>query len=128
MDKMRFTLVSVVSVLLAASAARADDTPPAGFVSLFNGKDLTGWNPPEGDGGHWKVVDGVIDYDAESQAKAVRGMKDEKSLWSEREYADYVLLVDWRIKDAPFLNKSIPYILPDGSHARDVSGKELRLA
>ena len=43
--------------------------PPEGFVSLFNGKDLTGWKVPEGDGGHWKVVDGVIDYDAGSQAK-----------------------------------------------------------
>jgi hypothetical protein len=30
----------------------------AGFISLFNGKDLTGW---EGLGGYWSVKDGVID-------------------------------------------------------------------
>ena len=57
---------------------RADNTAPEGFVSLFNGKDLTGWKIPEGDGGHWKVVDGVIDYDAESEAKG------DKALWSDR--------------------------------------------
>jgi type 1 glutamine amidotransferase len=106
----------------------ADDGAPEGFVSLFNGKDLTGWKLPEGDGGHWKVVDGVIDYDAGSEAKAIPGMKDEKSLWSDREYGDYVLQLDWRLKEAPFINQSIPYILPDGTHAKGIDGKELRLA
>ena len=91
-------------------------------MSLFNGKDFTGWKVPEGDGGHWKVVDGVIDYDAGSEAKG------DKDLWSEREYGDFVLQVDWRIKEAPFINKNIPYILPDGTHAKDIHGKELRLA
>jgi hypothetical protein len=41
----------------------ADNVPPEGFVSLFNGKDLGGWKVPEGDNGHWKVVDGRIDCD-----------------------------------------------------------------
>src|SRR5262245_37559103 len=54
-----------------------DEQPPEGFVPLFNGKDLSGWRVPEGDGGHWKVIDGVIDYDAESEAKG------DKSLWTE---------------------------------------------
>src|SRR5262245_8167444 len=43
---------------------------PAGFVSLFNGRDLTGWKIPAGDNGHWKVIDGVIDYDALSEASS----------------------------------------------------------
>jgi type 1 glutamine amidotransferase len=104
-----------------AAEKASDNTPPLGFAALFNGKDLAGWKVPEGDGGHWKVVDGVIDYDAGSEAKG------DKSLWTEDEYSDFVLQVDWRIKEAPFLNKNIPYILPDGTHARDVSGKELRI-
>ena len=41
---------------------------PPGFTALFNGKDFTGWKVPEGDGGHWKVEGGVIDYDAQSEA------------------------------------------------------------
>ena len=107
----------LVASLAWAGAGAAESE---GFVSLFNGKDLTGWKVPEGDGGHWKVVDGVIDYDAGSEAKG------DKALWSEREYGDFVLQIDWRLKEAPFINKNIPYILPDGTHAKDIHGKELR--
>jgi type 1 glutamine amidotransferase len=121
MDKMRLTIVSLVGLLLAPAVGRADNTAPEGFVSLFNGKDLAGWKIPEGDGGHWKVVDGVIDYDAGSQAKG------DKALWSDLEYRDFVLQIDWRLKEAPFINKNVPYILPDGTHAKDVHGKELKL-
>ncbi|WP_165251379.1 3-keto-disaccharide hydrolase [Paludisphaera soli] len=106
--------------LLTISAARAEDAD--GFTPIFNGKDLAGWTVPEGDGGHWKVVDGAIDYDAESEAKG------DKNLWTEREYGDFTLRIDWRIKETPFINKHIPYILPDGSHARDIHGKPLQLA
>ena len=121
MNKIRFTAVSVVSLLVGLTAARADG-PPEGFVSLYNGKDLSGWKIPEGDGGHWKVVDGVIDYDAQSEATG------DKTLWSDREYRDFVLQIDWRLKEAPFINKKIAYILPDGTHAKDIEGKELKLA
>jgi type 1 glutamine amidotransferase len=122
MLKLRLFLIPVAGLLLVSSLAQgADNTAPEGFVSLFNGKDFTGWKVPEGDDGHWKVVDGVIDYDAGSQAK---GSKD---LWSDREYGDFVLQVDWRLKEAPFINKNIPYILPDGTHAKDIHGKELRI-
>ena len=41
---------------------------PKGFVSLFNGKDFNGWKLPEGDNGHWKIVDVLICI----QPKAVR--------------------------------------------------------
>ena len=85
-------LVVTVTTLLAGSLATAQD----GFTSLFNGKDLTGWKVPAGDNGHWKVVDGVIDYDAESEAPG-----NDKSLWSERDYGNFVLKVDWRIKATP---------------------------
>ena len=117
----------LVSALLTGAtplaAREADNEPPPGSVSLFNGKDLSGWRVPEGDGGHWKVVDGVIDYDAESEAK-----QRDKSLWSEREFGDFVLRVDWRIKEAQYINPEMRYVLPDGTHARDIHGKELLLA
>src|SRR5438093_736853 len=109
---------------LAAPVANlgAENEPPSGFVALFNGRDLSGWTVPEGDNGHWKVLDGVIDYDAQSEAKA------DKSLWTEREFGDFVLHVDWRIKETPYVNPNVYYILPDGTHARDIHGKELKLA
>ena len=97
---------------VASSAGAVDPGPEDGFVSLFNGTDLAGWKVPEGDNGHWKVVDGVIDYDARSEAKG------DKNLVSEKEYGDFVLKFDWRIKDTPWINPNIPYVLPDGTHAK----------
>ena len=121
------TLLALLALGPAATFTRAADQgqktqPPEGFVSLFNGKDLTGWRVPEGDNGHWKVVDGVIDYDARSEAQG------DKSLWTEREFGDFVLRVDWKIKATPYTNPNVPYILPDGTHARDIYGKEIRMA
>jgi hypothetical protein len=108
--------------LAATLLLGADNEPPSGFVSLFNGRDFTSWRVPAGDGGHWKVLDGAIDYDAESAASG------DKSLWTEREFTDFVLQVDWRIKETPYVNPNVPYILPDGSHARDIYGKEMRMS
>ncbi len=120
----RLALLPAAGLLAASLAwtAAGRSEPGDGFTPLFNGKDLAGWVVPSGDGGHWKVVDGVIDYDAQSEAAG------DKALWGEREYTDFVLRLDWRLKEAPFINKNVPYILPDGTHAKDIHGKELKLA
>ena len=116
--KIQMILSLLVAPLLAFAG---DNQPPAGFVSLFNGKDFSGWKVPEGDNGHWKIIDGVIDYDAQSEASG------EKSLRSQKEYRDFMLQVDWRIKETPYTNPNVYYILPDGTHGKDVKGKELRI-
>lgn len=108
-------LISPAFVIAQASAV------PEGFVSLFNGEDLSGWKIPVGDNGHWKVLDGVIDYDAESESP------DDKSLWSEQVYKDFVLLVDWRIKETPWKNPRVPLILPSGLHKLDENGKPIEM-
>jgi hypothetical protein len=112
-------LLSVVFTLPAAD----NTAPPEGFISLFNGTDLTGWKVPAGDNGHWKVVNGMIDCDAKSEAKVP-----DKSLWTEKSFKDFVLLMDWRLKLEPaYKNKNVPVILPDGSHLKDSSGKEVKI-
>ena len=118
----RVGLACWLVLVLPVWAGAGENDPPPGFVALFNGHDLSGWRVPEGDGGHWKVVDGVIDYDAQS------GAQRDRNLWSKREFGDFVLRLDWRLKEAPYLNDGVPYILPDGSHAHDIRGKELRLS
>lgn len=114
------TLIALVAAAVTTPAMAADDLP-AGFVSLFNGRDLTGWIVPEGDNGHWKVVDGVIDYDACSEAKG------EKNLWCKREFKNFILRVDWRIKPVELPPLNTPYILPDGTHAHDRDGKPIQI-
>jgi hypothetical protein len=111
-------LIACLAVVLAGASPHAEEW----FVTLFNGVDLSGWKAPEGDNGHWKVVDGVIDYDARSESKGA------KDLVSEKEYGDFVVKFDWRIKETPWVNPNVPYVLPDGTHARGVDGKELKLA
>ncbi len=103
-------------MLLAGTAVHADD----GFVSLFNGKDLTGWVVPKGDNGHWTVKRGVIDYDAQSEAKG------DKNLWTEKEYHDFTLKIDWKIKKTTGLY-AMPIVLPDGSHQKDENGKDIKI-
>lgn len=117
-----FGLVSIFILFFAFSAFTSDNSEKEEWVRLFNGEDLTGWIIPEGDNGHWKVVDGVIDYDAMSEAPG------DKDLWTEKEYQDFVLRVDWRIKETPFINRNVPIILPDGSHKLDENGEVIRMA
>lgn len=87
-----------------------------GFTSLFNRKDLSGWKVPDGDNGHWSVIDGVIDYDARSEAEG------DKNLWSEAEYEDFVLHVEWRFKGYGDHLFPLPIILPDGSYVKNADG------
>jgi Domain of Unknown Function (DUF1080) len=115
---IRIAPVLAALTLLVAAPPRPDDRP----VTLFDGKNLDRWTIPEGDNGHWKIVDGVIDYDARSEGKA------SKDLVTKDEFGDFVLTLDWRIKETPYINPNVPYVLPDGLHAKDTTGKEIKLA
>jgi hypothetical protein len=113
---MRLTLIA--ATMLCTMVAWAQKAPE-GFTSIFNSKDLSGWKLPDGDNGHWKVINGVIDYDASSEAQK------DKSLWTTKAYKDFVLYVDWRIKETPYNNPGVPIILPSGLHKKDANGKEI---
>jgi 3-keto-disaccharide hydrolase len=100
----------------AASLDKVENTPPAGFTALFNGKDLTNWkglldprkkldNPAvraklspedrakaqdEADQNmrqHWKVENGVLVFDGKG-----------RNLCSEKLYGDFEMWVDWKIE------------------------------
>ena len=82
-----------------------------GFISLFNGKDLSGWKGLVGDpvsrakmgAGemakaqqaadkdmrlHWQVIDGVLVFDGRGQ-----------SLCTQKDYGDFEMFVDWKIQE-----------------------------
>ena len=123
-NQLSMKLVSLIILILTVpltSLEAQDSKVPDGFVSLFNGTDLSGWKIPQGDNGHWKVLDGVIDYDAESEAK------EDKNLWSDKSYKNFELLVDWRIKETPWNNPRVPLILPSGLHKLNENGEEIRM-
>ena len=107
-----FALLSLIAVSLQA----ADNVPPEGFTLLFNGKDFTNWKVPDGDNGHWKIANGIIDYDGKSEAKG------EKSLWSEKEFTDFTVMLDWRWS-GPTKKVKHPIVLPDGTYKKGPDGK-----
>jgi hypothetical protein len=124
------TIVAAATIT-ASNAHRASSAPAtaiaprataADAISLFNGRDLSGWKIPAGDNSHWRVADGVIDYDAESEASG------DKSLWSERDFGDFTLKVDWRIKSTPFINTAVPIVRFDGTHKKDANGREIHIS
>ena len=90
-----------------------------GFRSLYNGLDLRGWKQVPGNVNHWKAADWILDYDGKSEAE-----REDKNLWTEEEFGDFILIVDWRLPDEPRID-NVPVILPDGTEAVDSDGKEL---
>src|SRR5437870_12131634 len=101
------TCALLFAATLALALSAADNTPPAGFTALFNGKDLTGWQglvelpkrdkdpekyaaqikaANEKDLPHWTVQDGVIHYKPKGH-----------SLQTAKDYGDFELWVDWKI-------------------------------
>ena len=83
---------------------RTEPAPPLpeGFTPLFNGRDLTGWRMSDLNRTHWAVKDGRLEHDGIAA-----------DLWSEREFGDFTLLVEWRWPDAPVLTDQ-PVIAADG--------------
>ena len=105
----------------AASKPGPLNHAPAGYTALFDGKTLDGWKLHPKSVGHWKVLDGVIDYDALSQAHG-----NDRHLWSEQSFGDFELHVDWRIKELHGLYP-MPIILSDGTHKKDADGKVITI-
>jgi len=95
--------------------AFVDNKPPRGFAAAFNGKNLAGWkglmaggngNPikraaltkeayrkaqSEADAdmkAHWQVIDGALVFDGKG-----------RSLCTAKDYGDFEMLVDWKIKE-----------------------------
>ncbi len=114
----RFSLMFSMSVMAQLLIAQVSDQA----VSLFNGRDFTNWKVPVGDNGHWKIVDGVIDYDAASEAP------DDKSVWSERSYRNFTFYVDWRIKETPYINPRVPIIMHNGLHKKNENGEPITIS
>ncbi len=80
--------VAVLLALIPGLATRAaDKVPEVGFVSIFNGRDLKGW---EGDLKLWKVVDGHLVGDSP-------GIKKNQFLATEKNYSDFELRLEFKL-------------------------------
>ncbi len=60
-----------------------------GYVTLFDGRDLTGWQPAI----NWTVEDGVITL----KNRTDRQEHNDNYLWTERQYGDFILDLDFKL-------------------------------
>ncbi len=132
-------LLGLVLVVAHAAGAAAADLKPGdptpkpsgpppkkpegdGWVSLFSGKDFAGWTRNKGGEGQegikWKVTDGTIENDGTAG----------HTLWTEREFADFTLHVEWRFTRMSSRPYTAPIILPDGGLKQDADGKTIRVS
>jgi hypothetical protein len=80
---MKHTFVFLVTLFSLSTFAALQAGPPKGFVALFNGKDLTGWQAkPNG----WAIEDGVL------TRKPGSGY-----IWSKESFGDFVLRADVKV-------------------------------
>jgi hypothetical protein len=100
MHSLRLYLPVLCFFAVAAQASRADDfTPEPGFISLFNGKDLTGWIYPGGDSLDGKTQTPDDRFVAEDGTLIVNPHvpREVKQLWTTRQFPkDFILKLDFR--------------------------------
>lgn len=90
-------LPCLVMVLIGMWACASDstDSAPDGFISLFNGHDLTGWT--DDGSGHWKAENDLLVYDGGGW-QPYPDTVSQRNLRTEKEYGDFMLLIDWKIE------------------------------
>jgi hypothetical protein len=88
--------IAALALLPVAAAATAGQKPEAGFTSLFNGKDLSGWtygrraNGAENkNGSGYRIENGVLFSTKE----------DGGNLYTEKEYADFVFRFEFKLSE-----------------------------
>jgi hypothetical protein len=121
-SRLTALVASTISTTLAygavvlLSAQPTNPSPPAGFTTLFNGKDLSGWRGRPGGGGVFspyveakftpeeraaKQKEWNDDRDLHWRVDAEKGeiVSDGKGvhLATEKPYGDFELLVDWKL-------------------------------
>jgi hypothetical protein len=74
-----------------------------GFRSLYTGVDLSGWKVAAGQDGHWTAKDWILDCDGKAEGE-------NKNLFSEKSYADFELIMDWKTSAKPAAQE-VPILL-----------------
>jgi hypothetical protein len=82
-----------IGFVVLAPAAVAAQPAERGFVSLFNGKDLSGWKTAPGS--RWVVEDGTLTLKDRSDAQE----HNLEYLWTEKSYGNFVLELEFKIPE-----------------------------
>lgn len=105
--------IFLAGIALAESPAPSAPAPEEGFVSLFNGVDLTGWT---GDTRNYVAEDGML---VGKPFGKILG-----NLYTEAEYADFILRFEFKL--APATNNGIGIRVPL-KHRASTDGMEIQI-
>ena len=127
---MRFLIplksgIIILTIFCVLSCTKKGD----GFVSLFDGKTLNGWTfyevvdrkalnhllEPGKDDKYWRAIDGMIENTGKGKGSLI---------WTEKEYKDFILKIDWRLPGEP-VQKDRPIVLYNADYALDENGKRI---
>lgn len=119
-------ILILLAPFLSSRFAQADESEKGPdkepkMVSIFNGKDLTGWKVPEGN--RWfTAADGVLKVKSGADRKGA-------TLWTEKEYTDFVMDFEFKFGEGTvdsgiYIKKSSEQIQigESGSLKRDLTG------
>lgn len=98
---------------LPSTSPTPDEIAPVaeGFRPLYSGVDLAGWQVEPGQEKHWQAKNWILEFDGKG-----------KTIWTEQEFGDFVLVCDWRWTAKP-VKLQRPVVLPGGEPATDEEGK-----
>ena len=88
MHRVRPVLLACIAAIALVAVARAETPPTASLPSIFNGRDLSGWQTPN-EPAYWSVVDGAIVGQSDDR-------KQGSMLFTEQPYGDVVVEAEVR--------------------------------
>ena len=109
-DRVAFRSIQIAEI---APVANEVQVKASGFTQVFDGKSLAGWKHGSGDPSNWCAFNGILKHNGKKG--------DINDLWSEKEYGDFTLVLDWRWSGrGPLMQR--PLLLPDGSEKKKPDG------
>ena len=88
MHRYRPCLIACVAAIALAAIGRAETPPTESLPSIFNGRDLSGWQAPN-EPAYWSVVDGAIVGQSDERMKG-------SMLYTEQPYGDVIVEAEVR--------------------------------
>ena len=93
MKKYLYTASALLSAQLILSAGASGQSND-GFITLFDGKDISAWTTETGD---WPIEDGILVLKNKNDYIMVNS----SYLWTKETFGDFVLELDFKVPDEP---------------------------
>lgn len=84
-------MVIFLMVFIPKVSAQEQETKEAGFIKIFNGENLQGW---DGDTTYWRVENGILIGEVTATTILKRNSF---IIWKQKQPGDFELLVDYRV-------------------------------